>query len=127
MTQRRPWTSLPRIVVRIVGYALAVSLGLLGIVFVAGNQGVVLRIVVGVVLLAAAVALVVAMRLRPRVEQRDIVQRIELSGDVRPEELTCNRCGASLAEDALEVRAGAVFVSCRYCGAAYQLEEAPKW
>lgn len=103
-------------------------LGLLGVVFVAGNQGVALRIVVGVVLLAAAVALVVAVRLRPKVEQRNVVQRIDLfSGDVRPEELTCDPCGASLGKDALEVRVGAVFVSCRYCGATYRLEEAPKW
>jgi hypothetical protein len=112
---------------KIVSYLLAAVLGLLGIVFVAGNQGVVLRIVVGVVLLAAAVALVVAVRLRPRVEQRNVVQRIDLSGDVRTEELTCKKCGAHLSSDAVEVRAGAVFVSCRYCQATYQIEEAPKW
>lgn len=112
---------------KIVAYGLAALLGLLGIVFIAGNQGVVLRIVVGAVLLAAAIALVIAVRLRPRVHQTNIVQRIDLSGDVTPEELTCNSCGAHLSRDAIEVRAGAVFVSCRYCGAAYQLEEAPKW
>lgn len=112
---------------KIVSYLLAAVLGLLGIVFIAGNQGVVLRIVVGAVLLAAAIALVVAARLRPKVEQRNIVQRIDLSGDVTPEELACKKCGAHLSRDAIEVRAGAVFVSCRYCGATYQLEEAPKW
>ena len=112
---------------KVVAYALAVLLGLLGIVFVAGNQGVVLRIVVGVVLIAAAIALVVAVRLRPRVHQTNVVQRIDLSGDVTPEQLACRTCGAHLSRDAVEVRAGAVFVSCRYCGATYQLEEAPKW
>jgi len=112
---------------RVVGYGLAVVLGLLGVVFIAGHQGVVLRIVVGAVLLAAAVALVVATRMRPRVEQRNVVQRIELSGDVTPEKLDCRECGASLSRDSVAVKAGAVFVSCRYCGAEYQLEEAPKW
>jgi drug/metabolite transporter (DMT)-like permease len=113
--------------VKVVAYLFAAVLGLLGVVFVAGHQGVALRIVVGVVLLAAAVALVVAVRIRPRVEQRNIVQRIDLSGDVRPEELTCNRCGAQLSSQSVVVRAGAVFVACEYCQASYQLEEEPKW
>ncbi len=112
---------------RIVSYVLAVVLGLLGVVFVAGNQGVVLRIVVGAVLLASAVALVVAARLRPRIEQRNIVQKIDLSGDVRAEQLSCRKCGAQLDEESIEVKAGAVFASCRYCRSSYQLEEAPKW
>lgn len=112
---------------KVVAYLLAAVLGLLGVIFLAGNQGVVLRIVVGVVLLAAAVALVVAVRLRPRVEQRNIVQQIDLSGDVTPEQLKCRNCGATLDRDSVEVRAGAVFVTCRYCQSTYQLEEAPKW
>jgi len=41
-----------------VAYPLAVLLGLLGIVFVAGAQGQPMRVVVGVVLMAAAGALV---------------------------------------------------------------------
>jgi hypothetical protein len=111
----------------IVSYVLAVVLGLLGIVFIAGHQGVVLRIVVGGVMLAAAIALAVAARLRPKVEQRNIVQKIDLSGDVRAEEMKCTKCGAQLDRDSIEVRAGAIFVSCRYCQSSYQLEEAPKW
>ena len=112
---------------KVVSYGLAAVLGLLGVVFIAGNQGVVLRIVVGAVLLAAAGALVAAMRLRPKIEQRNIVQKIDISGKVGLSELTCTQCGARLDQKSVEVRAGAVFVSCPYCNASYQLEEEPKW
>jgi DNA-directed RNA polymerase subunit RPC12/RpoP len=113
--------------VTIVSVLLALVLAFLGVVFIAGSQGVVLRIVVGGVLLAAAVALAVASRLRPKVEQRNIVQKIDVSGKVRLAELECSRCGAQLDDKAMEVKAGAVFVSCPYCKARYQLEEEPKW
>lgn len=113
--------------VKAVGYLLGAALGLLGVIFVAGHQGEVLRIVVGGVLIAGGIGLVVALRLRPTVVQQQITQRVELSGDVRTQSLTCDRCGASLPESSVTVRAGAVFVACQYCQASYQLEEAPKW
>ncbi|RMG17997.1 MAG: hypothetical protein D6729_07770 [Deltaproteobacteria bacterium] len=110
---------------KVVAYLLAAVLGLLAFVFVVGSQGQVLRIVVGVVLLAAAIALLALPRLRPQIVQR--TQRIELSGDVSLEALTCAKCGGNLSKKNLTVQAGAVFVDCPYCGAHYQLEEAPKW
>jgi hypothetical protein len=113
--------------VQLVAYLLAAVLGGLGLVFVAGHQGLPARIAVGLILVASAIALIVAVRLRPRIERREVVQKIELSGDVSVQELTCKNCRAKLSEDSVSVRAGAVFVACRYCDASYQLEEAPKW
>jgi transcription elongation factor Elf1 len=46
---------------------------------------------------------------------------------VKLQDLTCRSCGATLSQKSLQVQAGAVFVHCEYCGAAYQLEEQPKW
>ena len=104
---------------------LALALGALGLIFLLGSQGQVYRILVGVLLLVAAVAVVALVRLRPVVVQR--TQRIELSGDVSLQSLTCTKCGGQLSKKNLTVQAGAVFVDCPYCGAHYQLEEAPKW
>jgi hypothetical protein len=108
-------------------YLLAVVVGLLGLVFLAGNQGEVLRIVVGGVLIAAAIAMVVAARMRPKVIQRNVVQKIDIGGDVRLEDLKCRKCGATLSKEAVTVQDGAVMVACPYCQAAYQMEEEPKW
>jgi hypothetical protein len=112
---------------KLISYILAVVIGFFGIMFVVGSQGQLLRVVVGVVLLAAAGALVYLTRVRPEPQQTTLVQKIDLSGDVNLQELKCRSCGGLLSEKSIEVKAGAVFVNCEYCGAAYQLEEEPKW
>ncbi len=110
---------------KFVVYLLAVLLGLLGLVFVVGAQGQAMRIVVGLVLLIGAGTLVWMARMQP--SRTTVVQKIDLSGDVNLQDLTCRSCGASLSERSVHVQAGAVFVHCEYCGAGYQLEEEPKW
>jgi hypothetical protein len=111
--------------VKPVAYVLAVLLGLLGVVFVAGARGQTMRVVVGLVFFAAAGALVWLARMQPA--KTTLVQKIDLSGDVNLQDLTCRSCGGSLGEKSIAVKAGAVFVHCEYCGAAYQLEEEPRW
>lgn len=110
-----------------VAYVLAVALGLLGGLFVAGAQGQAMRVVIGIVFFTAAGALVWLARMRPAHSTHTIVQKIDLSGDVNLQAMTCRSCGGSLSEKSISVKAGAVFINCEYCGAAYQLEEEPKW
>ncbi len=114
---------------QIVAYLLAAALGFFGLVFIVGSQGQVLRIVVGVVLFAGAAVLVFLVRVRPQPSQTNVTvtQKIELSGDVSAQNLTCKNCGGRLTEKSVSVKAGAVFITCEFCGTAYQLEEAPKW
>ncbi len=106
-------------------YALAVVIGFFGFIFIAGAQGQWLRVVVGIVLLGAAGALVYLFRTKP--QSTTVVQKIDLSGDVSLEHLTCRNCGSQLTAKSVRVEAGAVFVNCEFCGTSYQLEEAPKW
>ncbi len=112
---------------KLVAYPLAALLGLLGFVFVVGARGRVMTMVVGVVLLAAAGALVWLAMQRPKQMTTTVVQKIDVSGDVNLQDMTCRSCGGSLGKESITVRAGAVFVNCQYCNAAYQLEEEPKW
>ncbi|HOM16162.1 MAG TPA: hypothetical protein PLQ00_02480 [Thermoguttaceae bacterium] len=110
---------------KILAYVLAGLLVLGGLIFIVGWQGVWVRLVVGLVLWAAAGALVVLAKMQPA--QTTVVQKIDLSGDVNLQNLTCRQCGGSLGPKSVSVQAGAVFIHCEYCGAAYQLEEEPKW
>jgi transcription elongation factor Elf1 len=43
------------------------------------------------------------------------------------ETLKCRNCGAALDKSAVKVVAGAVMVTCPYCGTSYQIEEKPMW
>jgi hypothetical protein len=77
---------------------------------------------------AAVGAFLVWRRMQPKPAQKvTIHQEVELTGDIDLSTLKCERCAANLDKDAITVREGAIFVSCPYCGAAYQIVEEPKW
>lgn len=112
---------------KLVAYPIAVLLGLLGLVFVVGAQGQIIRVVIGVILMAAAGAMIWLASRETKHVTTTLVQKIDLSGNVNVQELTCRSCGGTLSKESVTVRAGGVFVDCPYCGASYQLEEDPKW
>ncbi len=112
---------------KLVAYPLAALLGLLGIVFAVGSQGQAMRIIVGVVLLAAAGALIWLARQTPTQGPTTLVQKIDLSGDINLQEMTCRSCGGGLSNNSISVKGGGIFVQCEFCGSAYQLEEEPRW
>jgi uncharacterized membrane protein len=109
----------------VVVHVLAVLLGLLGCLFLIGSQGQAARLIIGLVLIAAGIVLFATTRLRPK--QTTLVQKIDLTGDISSQELKCKSCGATLTNKSIAVKAGAIFISCEFCGTQYQLEEAPKW
>ncbi len=112
---------------KIVSYLVAAVLAFFGFVFIAGSQGSILRIIVGVILLGAAAVFVYMTRVKPQPSQTTIVQKVDLSGDMSLEQIKCQNCNGVLDRNSIEVKAGAIFVNCPYCGASYQFEEAPKW
>lgn len=103
----------------------AVLLGMLGILFIIGFQGQTGRLIIGLILVGAGVLLFLVSRLRPK--QTTFVQKIDLTGDISTQELKCKNCGSTLTNKSVTVRAGAIFISCEFCGTQYQLEEAPRW
>jgi hypothetical protein len=84
---------------------------------------------VGLLLIGIGLAIIFAVKLRePKPTQKvEVTQKIELSGDVKLEEMKCRNCSAPLAKDSVILKEGAIFVSCPYCKTSYQVEEAPKW
>jgi len=87
-------------------------------------------IVVGLVITTLAVGVFVFLRIRrskAEAQKTEIVQKIDLSGDIELAKITCQNCGGELNKDSITVREGAIFVDCPYCGASYQMVEEPKW
>ena len=113
------------IVLSVVGVILILT----GIVFViAASEGnTVTRVITGAALVVIGIFLV-RTGLRKQAGKTVIVDRkMELTGDVNLEDLSCRSCSAALSSEHVSVRAGAVFVACPYCMTEYQLEEEPKW
>ncbi len=106
-------------------YALAGFVGLVGFVFLAGSQGQVHKVIIGIVMLGGAVA--IGWLTKAKAPERTIVQKVDLTGDIEKEQLKCQSCGAPLDEKSVSLQEGAILVKCPYCGTSYHLEEAPKW
>lgn len=52
---------------------------------------------------------------------------VDLPGDVAVRSTQCKSCGATIDSGSVKVVAGAIQVTCPYCGTSYELEESPKW
>lgn len=84
----------------------------------------------GLIITALAVGVFVFLRIRRSKEAegpQEIIQKIDLSGDIELEKIKCQNCSAALDKDSITVKEGAIFISCPYCGTAYQMVEEPKW
>jgi hypothetical protein len=87
-------------------------------------------IVTGLIITALAVGVFIFLRMRrakAAATTTELVQKIDLSGDIELEKMKCQNCSAELDKDSITVKEGAIFVSCPYCGTAYQMVEEPKW
>ncbi len=108
--------------VKIVLAAAGLVLIFFGLVFVIGG-----RPVPGMVMIASGMFLIVYGLRKPKTRDVVIKRELELSGDVKLENMKCRQCGGTLSSENLSFRAGTIFVTCPYCHSEYQIEEAPKW
>ena len=114
---------------KIIGYIAAAILIFFGVLFIWGAfspDGSPGWIIVGVISVGAGLGLIWLAGRRAK-EETELIQKIELSGDVNLETLSCQNCGGALSSDNITMVAGAPVVNCPYCNSSYQLSEEPKW
>ncbi len=118
---------------KIIGYIIAAVLLFFGFLFIwaafspEGEPG---WILVGIITMGVGLAIITLIKFRepkPAQPPQEIIQKIDLSGDMEMETLKCQKCGGELQKDSITVKEGAIFISCPYCGSAYQMVEEPKW
>ena len=117
---------------KIIAYLAAALLLVFGALFILGAfspEGQAGWILIGLILVGMAFVLIwlASRRKEAGAETTEIIQKIELSGDINLEKLTCRNCGGALTTDNIKMVAGAPVVSCPYCNTSYQLAEEPKW
>jgi hypothetical protein len=115
---------------RLIAYIAAAILIFFGVLFIWATfspQGKPGWLIVGVISVGAGFVLLWFAGRMARTEKTEIVQKIDLSGDINLESLTCRNCGGALSSKDITMVAGAPVVNCPYCGTSYQLAEEPKW
>lgn len=116
---------------RTIANIAAAILILFGVLFIWGafsESGTPGWILIGVIGITAGLGLIwLARRSEEGKSTVEIIQKIELSGDVELDSLQCEFCGGQLSSSDISMIAGAPVVQCPYCGSSYQITEKPKW
>ena len=119
---------------KIVGYVIAGIFVFFGVLFIwaaftPANKNPMGSILIGCITAAIGIAIIIIIKMNePKPDQKvEIIQKVDLSGSAKAEEMKCKQCGAPLDQNAVTVKEGAVFVNCPFCKSTYQITEAPKW
>ena len=56
-----------------------------------------------------------------------IIQRLEVSGEMKSVSLKCPNCSASINANQIKIVSGVPYATCPYCGHTFEVAEEPKW
>jgi len=58
---------------------------------------------------------------------RTIIQRLEVSGQMKAVPIRCPNCSASVDANQIKIVSGVPYATCPYCGQTFEVTEEPKW
>jgi len=58
---------------------------------------------------------------------KTIIQKLEVSGQMKAVALKCPNCSASVDPDQIKIVSGVPYATCPYCGQTFEVTEEPKW
>jgi len=58
---------------------------------------------------------------------KTIIQRLEVSGQMRAVPIKCPNCSASVDPNQIKIVSGVPYATCPYCGQTFEVTEEPKW
>jgi uncharacterized membrane protein len=102
--------------------AIAVLL-FFGVVFALASSYAPTRLIVAALLFVVSFGIAYYITRKPKT----IIQRLELSGQMKAVALKCPNCSASVNANAIKIVSGVPYASCPYCGQTFEISEEPKW
>lgn len=60
-------------------------------------------------------------------EPKTIIQKLEVSGEMKTVPLKCPNCSASADARDIRMVSGVPYTTCPYCGHTFEVTEEPKW
>jgi len=92
----------------------------------ASVQATLTRLVTSGILFVIGVALVVGIYYTTR-KPKTVIQRLEVSGQMKAASIKCPNCGASVNPNQIKIVSGVPYATCPYCGTTFEVTEEPKW
>ena len=109
---------------KLAGYLVSAVLLFFGVIYALASSYNPTRIAVSIVLFLAAFGI---LYFTWRRQPSQLVQRLEVPGRIKAQEIRCPNCSASIDMDHIKVVQGTPLAECTYCGNVFELTEEPKW
>ncbi len=94
-----------------------------GIIFALASAYASSRLFVSGLLFAVGFGILYYVTRKPKT----LVQRLELSGEMKAIPIECPNCSASIRSESIKIVSGVPYATCPYCGKTFQVVEEPKW
>ena len=110
----------------ITGSIAVIILFFFGIVFALASVYDPMRLAIAAFLFIAGFGVIAALYLVTK-KPSQIVQRVELSGQMKTVSIECPECSASILPNKIKIVDGVPYATCDYCGNSVEVAEEPKW
>ncbi len=107
----------------VIGSIAIVVLFFFGVVFALASVYEITRLIVAAMLFAVGFGIAFYITRKPKT----IIQKLELSGQMKAVPLKCSNCSASLSANDIRIVSGVPYATCPYCGQTFEVAEEPKW
>jgi DNA-directed RNA polymerase subunit RPC12/RpoP len=114
-----------KIIVVLGGIAVAV-LFFFSVIFALASAYDSQRLITSTLLFIIAIAIVFGIYYTTR-KPKTVIQRIEVSGQMKAAPIKCPNCGASVDANQIKIVSGVPYATCPYCGTTFEVTEEPKW
>jgi len=110
----------------LLGTFVVIILFFFGIVFALASVYAPMRLAVSAILFIAGFAVIATLYIITK-KPTKIIQRVELSGEMKAVPFKCPNCGASIQPNRIKIMNGVPYATCSYCGNTVEIAEEPKW
>jgi uncharacterized membrane protein len=110
-------------IITVLGAVAVAVLLFFGIIFALASAYAPTRLIVSALLFIAAFGIAYYVTRKSTM----IVQRLEVSGDMKAVALKCPHCSASIDANQIKIVSGVPYATCPYCGNTFEVSEEPKW
>jgi len=107
----------------VIGSIAIAVLFFFGLVFALASVYAPTRLIVSALLFVVGFGIAYYVTRKPKT----IVQRLELSGQMKAVALKCPNCSASVSANKIKIVSGVPYATCPYCGQTFEVAEEPKW
>ena len=108
----------------VIGYIVSAILLFFAVIFLWASSFLPMRLAISAFLFIATFGILYYIR---RQKPTQIIQKLELPGQIKVQPIRCPNCGASLDINQTKIIDGVPSIQCSYCGHTFEVTEEPKW